>query len=112
MLLKKDKDYVLSYGNNKNASSRYNKPYVEISGIGLYRSGVRKYFTINPIKVSGETVKVTKTNFGNGSMLDFLKNNVVVTYKGTQILSGDLLIMRFLLLPLNIQEIIPENPEI
>ena len=85
VLLKKDKDYVLSYGNNKNASSRYNKPYVEISGIGLYRSGVRKYFTINPIKVSGETVKVTKTNFGNGSMLDFLKNNVVVTYKGTQI---------------------------
>ncbi len=83
--MKKDKDYVLSYGNNKNASSRYNKPYVEISGIGLYRSGVRKYFTINPIKVSGETVKVTKTNFGNGSMLDFLKNNVVVTYKGTQI---------------------------
>ena len=85
VLLKKDKDYVLSYGNNKDASSRYNKPYVEVSGIGLYRSGVRKYFTINPIKVSGETVKITKTNFGNNGMYNFLKDNVVVTYKGTQI---------------------------
>lgn len=85
VLLRKDKDYVLSYGNNKNASSRYNKPYVEVSGIGLYRSGVRKYFTINPVKVSGETVKIAKTNFGNSDMYNFLKDNVVVTYKGTQI---------------------------
>lgn len=45
--LKKDIDYTLSYFNNTRASSGTNRPRVHITGIGIYRSGFSKYFTIN-----------------------------------------------------------------
>ena len=75
--LKKDVDYTLSYFDNTMASSRTNRPRVHITGIGIYRSGFSKYFTINPLKLSGETIELPDTNCGNGSVTTFLRNHLV-----------------------------------
>lgn len=87
--LKKDVDYTLSYFDNTMASSRTNRPRVHITGIGIYRSGFSKYFTINPLKLSGETIELPDTNCGNGSVTTFLRNHLVITYKGVQLTSDD-----------------------
>lgn len=87
--LKKDVDYTLSYFDNTMASSRTNRPRVHITGIGIYRSGFSKYFTINPLKLSGETIELPDTNCGNGSVTTFLRNHLVITYNGTQLTSDD-----------------------
>ena len=87
--LKKDVDYTLSYYDNTMASSRTNRPRVHITGIGIYRSGFSKYFTINPLKLSGETIELPDTNYGNGSVTTFLRNHLVITYNGVQLTSDD-----------------------
>lgn len=87
--LKKDVDYTLSYSDNTMASSRTNRPRVNITGIGIYRSGFSKYFTINPLKISGETIELPDTNCGNGSVTTFLRNHLVITYNGVQLTSDD-----------------------
>ena len=87
--LKKDVDYTLSYYDNTMASSRTNRPRVHITGIGIYRSGFSKYFTINPLKLSGETIELPDTNCGNGSVTTFLRNHLVITYNGVQLTSDD-----------------------
>lgn len=87
--LKKDVDYTLSYFDNTMASSRTNRPRVHITGIGIYRSGFSKYFTINPLKLSGETIELSDTNCGNGSVTTFLRNHLVITYNGVQLTSDD-----------------------
>ena len=87
--LKKDVDYTLSYFDNTMASSRTNRPRVHITGIGIYRSGFSKYFTINPLKLSGETIELPDTNCGNGSVTTFLRDHLVITYNGTQLTSDD-----------------------
>ena len=87
--LKKDVDYTLSYFDNTMASSRTNRPRVHITGIGIYRSGFSKYFTINPLKLSGETIELPDTNCGNGSVTTFLRNHLVITYDGVQLTSDD-----------------------
>lgn len=87
--LKKDVDYTLSYYDNTMASSRTNRPRVHITGIGIYRSGFSKYFTINPLKLSGETIELPDTNCGNESVTTFLRNHLVITYKGVQLTSDD-----------------------
>ena len=87
--LKKDVDYTLSYFDNTMASSRTNRPRVHITGIGIYRSGFSKYFTINPLKLSGETIELPDTNYGNGSVTTFLRNHLVITYNGVQLTSDD-----------------------
>ena len=87
--LKKDVDYTLSYFDNTMASSRTNRPRVHITGIGIYRSGFSKYFTINPLKLSGETIKLPDTNCGNESVTTFLRNHLVITYNGVQLTSDD-----------------------
>lgn len=87
--LKKDVDYTLSYFDNTMASSRTNRPRVHITGIGIYRSGFSKYFTINPLKLSGETIELPNTNCGNGSVTTFLRNHLVITYNGVQLTSDD-----------------------
>lgn len=87
--LKKDVDYTLSYFDNTMASSRTNRPRVHITGIGIYRSGFSKYFTINPLKLSGETIELPDTNCGNGSVTTFLRNHLVITYNGVQLTSDD-----------------------
>lgn len=87
--LKKDVDYTLSYFDNIMASSRTNRPRVHITGIGIYRSGFSKYFTINPLKLSGETIELPDTNCGNGSVTTFLRNHLVITYNGVQLTSDD-----------------------
>lgn len=71
------------------ASSRTNRPRVHITGIGIYRSGFSKYFTINPLKLSGETIELPDTNCGNGSVTTFLRNHLVITYNGVQLTSDD-----------------------
>lgn len=87
--LKKDVDYTLSYFDNTMASSRTNRPRVHITGIGIYKSGFSKYFTINPLKLSGETIELPDTNCGNGSVTTFLRNHLVITYNGVQLTSDD-----------------------
>lgn len=87
--LKKDVDYTLSYFDNTMASSRTNRPRVHITGIGIYRSGFSKYFTINPLKLSGETIELPDTNCRNGSVTTFLRNHLVITYNGVQLTSDD-----------------------
>lgn len=87
--LKKDVDYTFSYFDNTMASSRTNRPRVHITGIGIYRSGFSKYFTINPLKLSGETIELPDTNCGNGSVTTFLRNHLVITYNGVQLTSDD-----------------------
>lgn len=87
--LKKDVDYTLSYFDNTMASSKTNRPRVHITGIGIYRSGFSKYFTINPLKLSGETIELPDTNCGNGSVTTFLRNHLVITYNGVQLTSDD-----------------------
>lgn len=87
--LKKDVDYTLSYSNNTMASSRTNRPRVNITGIGIYRSGFSKYFTINPLKLSGETIQLPNTNYGNESVTTYLRNNLIITYNGTKLTSDD-----------------------
>ena len=87
--LKKNVDYTLSYFDNTMASSRTNRPRVHITGIGIYRSGFSKYFTINPLKLSGETIELPDTNCGNGSVTTFLRNHLVITYNGVQLTSDD-----------------------
>ena len=87
--LKKDVDYTLSYFDNTMASSRTNRPRVHITGIGIYRSGFSKSFTINPLKLSGETIELPDTNCGNGSVTTFLRNHLVITYNGVQLTSDD-----------------------
>lgn len=87
--LKKDVDYTLSYFDNTMASSRTNRPRVHITGIGIYRSGFSKYFTINPLKLSGETIELPDTNCGNGSVTTFLRNHLMITYNGVQLTSDD-----------------------
>lgn len=87
--LKKDVDYTLSYFDNTMASSRTNRPRVHITGIGIYRSGFSKYFTINPLKLSGETIELPDTNCGNESVTTFLRNHLVITYNGVQLTSDD-----------------------
>lgn len=87
--LKKDVDYTLSYYDNTMASSRTNRPRVHITGIGIYRSGFSKYFTINPLKISGETIKLPDTNCGNEYVTTFLRNHLVITYNGVQLTSDD-----------------------
>lgn len=87
--LKKDVDYTLSYFDNTMASSRTNRPRVHITGIGIYRSGFSKYFTINPLKLSGETIELPDTNCGNESVITFLRNHLMITYKGVQLTSDD-----------------------
>lgn len=87
--LKKDVDYTLSYSNNTMASSRTNRPRVNITGIGIYRSGFSKYFTINPLKLSSETIQLPNTNYGNESVTTYLRNNLIITYNGTKLTSDD-----------------------
>lgn len=87
--LKKDIDYTLSYFNNTRASSRTNRPRVHITGIGIYRSGFSKYFTINPLKLSGETIQLADPNCKSESVTSYLRNNLVITYNGTQLTSDD-----------------------
>ena len=87
--LKKDVDYTLSYYDNTMASSRTNRPRVNITGIGIYRSGFSKYFTINPLKLSGETIQLPNTNYGNESVTTYLRNNLIITYNGTKLTSDD-----------------------
>ena len=71
------------------ASSRTNRPRVNITGIGIYRSGFSKYFTINPLKLSGETIQLPNTNYGNESVTTYLRNNLIITYNGTKLTSDD-----------------------
>ena len=87
--LKKDVDYTLSYSNNTMASSNTNRPRVNITGIGIYRSGFSKYFTINPLKLSGETIQLADPNCEGESVTSYLRNNLIITYKGTQLTSDD-----------------------
>ena len=87
--LKKDVDYTLSYSDNTMASSRTNRPRVNITGIGIYRSGFSKYFTINPLKLSGETIQLADPNCKSESVTSYLRNNLVITYNGTQLTSDD-----------------------
>ena len=87
--LKKDVDYTLSYYDNTMASSRTNRPRVKITGIGIYRSGFSKYFTINPLKLSGETIQLADPNCKSESVTSYLRNNLVITYNGTQLTSDD-----------------------
>ena len=87
--LKKDVDYTLSYSNNTMASSRTNRPRVNITGIGIYRSGFSKYFTINPLKLSSETIQLPNTNYGNESVTTYLRNNLIITYNVTKLTSDD-----------------------
>ena len=87
--LKKDVDYTLSYYDNTMASSRTNRPRVHITGIGIYRSGFSKYFTINPLKLSGETIQLADSNCKSESVTSYLRNNLVITYNGTQLTSDD-----------------------
>ena len=87
--LKKDVDYTLSYYDNTMASSRTNRPRVHITGIGIYRSGFSKYFTINPLKLSGETIQLADPNCKSESVISYLRNNLVITYNGTQLTSDD-----------------------
>lgn len=87
--LKKDVDYTLSYYDNTMASSRTNRPRVHITGIGIYRSGFSKYFTINPLKLSGETIQLADPNCKSESVTSYLRNNLVITYNGTQLTSDD-----------------------
>ena len=87
--LKKDVDYTLSYFDNTMASSRTNRPRVHITGIGIYRSGFSKYFTINPLKLSGETIQLADPNCKSESVTSYLRNNLVITYNGTQLTSDD-----------------------
>ena len=71
------------------ASSRTNRPRVHITGIGIYRSGFSKYFTINPLKLSGETIQLADSNCKSESVTSYLRNNLVITYNGTQLTSDD-----------------------
>ncbi len=71
------------------ASSRTNRPRVHITGIGIYRSGFSKYFTINPLKLSGETIQLADPNCKSESVTSYLRNNLVITYNGTQLTSDD-----------------------
>ena len=87
--LKKDVDYTLSYYDNTMASSRTNRPRVHITGIGIYRSGFSKYFTINPLKLSGETIQLADPNCKSESVTSYLRNNLIITYNGTQLISDD-----------------------
>lgn len=87
--LKKDVDYTLSYSDNTMASSRTNRPRVNITGIGIYRGGFSKYFTINPLKISGETIELPDTNCGSEYVTTFLQNHLVITYNGVQLTSDD-----------------------
>ena len=87
--LKKDIDYTLSYSNNTMASSKTNRPRVNITGIGIYKSGFSKYFTINPLKISGETIQLADPNCKSESVTSYLRNNLVITYNGTQLTSDD-----------------------
>ena len=87
--LKKDVYYTLSYYDNTMASSRTNRPRVHITGIGIYRSGFSKYFTINPLKLSGETIQLADPNCKSESVTSYLRNNLVITYNGTQLTSDD-----------------------
>ena len=87
--LKKDIDYTLSYSNNAQASSNTNRPRVNITGIGIYKSGFSKYFTINPLKLSGETIQLADPNCKSESVTSYLRNNLVITYNGTQLTSDD-----------------------
>jgi len=87
--LKKDVDYTFSYYDNTMASSRTNRPRVHITGIGIYRSGFSKYFTINPLKLSGETIQLADPNCKSESVTSYLRNNLVITYNGTQLTSDD-----------------------
>ena len=87
--LKKDIDYTLSYFNNTRASSGTNRPRVHITGIGIYRSGFSKYFTINPLKISGETIQLADPNCKSESVTSYLRNNLIITYNGTQLTSDD-----------------------
>lgn len=87
--LKKDVDYTLSYYDNTMASSRTNRPRVHITGIGIYRSGFSKYFTINPLKLSGETIQLADPNCKSESVTSYLRNNLIITYNGTQLTSDD-----------------------
>ena len=70
--LKKDIDYTLSYFNNTRASSGTNRPRVHITGIGIYRSGFSKYFTINPLKISGETIQLADPNCESESVTSYI----------------------------------------
>ena len=65
------------------------KKDVDYTLIGIYRSGFSKYFTINPLKLSGETIELPDTNCGNGSVTTFLRNHLVITYNGVQLTSDD-----------------------
>lgn len=85
VLLRKDIDYVLSYSSNVKTSSRNNTPRVNITGIGLYGSYAHKDFVIKPVTVSGETIRLDNGNCGSENPFTFLKNNLVVTFKGTQL---------------------------
>ena len=84
-VLQKDVDYILTYVNNINVNSMYSRPRVQVNGIGKYKNGPVKEFTINPITVSGETFQLPNAKYGDENSTDFLQNNLIIMYNGSRL---------------------------
>ena len=83
-LLQKGTDYTVSYFDNVNASTRAS---VRIKGIGRYTGQTYKYFTINPLDISGEiTVKCDGFNYeAYGTADKALADKLEVYYRGVKL---------------------------
>ena len=84
-VLQKDVDYILTYVNNINVNSMYSRPRVQVNGIGKYKNGPVKEFTINPITVSDETFQLPNAKYGDENSTDFLQNNLIIMYNGSRL---------------------------
>ena len=84
-VLQKDVDYILTYVNNINVNSMYSRPRVQVNGIGKYKNGPVKEFTINPVTVSGETFQLPNAKYGDENSTDFLQNNLIIMYNGSRL---------------------------
>ena len=83
-----NKDYVVSYDNNINASTSDQKAVAVIRGAGNYKDKeIRVYFTIKPQTISG-TLKVSKKKTYTGKEITLSSSEYTLTKTGKKYVEG------------------------
>ncbi|MBR6485847.1 MAG: Ig-like domain-containing protein [Lachnospiraceae bacterium] len=107
-LLEEEKDYIISYSNNKNASTAKKYAAFTVKGIGGYSGSIKKEFTVTPadlaavpaygkgvqpdavtISYMGKAVKPSSSFYWNDMLLNPVKDYNVECYRKSTYNSAD-----------------------
>lgn len=86
VVLKKNKDYVISYYHNVNANSASEEPTIRIAGKGKYVGELQETFDINPCMINKVTIGSIKNVYYTGEEIDGLA--LTVKAKGILLKEG------------------------